>query len=419
MEYKSRGTLVTIRSFQGLLLSLIAVFIGCDGSPNRTWPGEGTQILQSSPPYPSWAIDSASALRIGAAVQGDAERQFWNVRYAATLSDGRIVVVDGGRSEIRWFSEDGTFDSRAGGRGEGPGELSQVRSATLLAGDTLVLFDSRNQRLTWFDSKGELVRTRRLGLGPSLGVTLQEFESGRLLVAVESPNHNFGGFEYNYARDSIFAVLVSDVSEPDTLLRLPGKEAVTWVDYINGQPRGTQQMELPFGQGTLVGGLDRSVAVVRSGEGNLVFFSPDGRAIHSAHRSDLDPPPVSPELRQRYLDSEAERAMAAGASRDLARAGAEERLNLLPDGQRVPVYDRMLIDQVGERIWLRDFMPPWTGDDPQSWTVHDKRGRILARLTTPAGFNVMHVARDRVVGVSRDGMGVEYVSIYPLERPPP
>lgn len=411
---------MTIRSFRGLLLILLAVLIGCDGSPDHTsqWPGEGTQILQNSPPYPSWAIDSASALRIGTAIEGDAEGQFWNVRYAATLSDGRIVVVDGGRSEIRWFNEDGTFDSRAGGRGEGPGELGHVKSGTLLPGDTLVLVDSRNQRLSWFDSMGKLVRTRRLGLGPSLGVTLQAFESGRLLVAVESPNHNFGGFEYNYARDSVFAVLISDASEPDTLLRLPGKEAVTWVDYIDGQPRGTQQMELPFGRGTLVGGVDGSVAVVRSGEGDLVFFSPDGRAVRSAHRSDLDPPPVSAEFRQRYLESAAEQAMAAGTPVGLARAGAEGRLDLLPEGRRVPVYDRMLIDQVGERIWLRDFIPPWTGDDPQSWTVHDKRGRIVARLTTPAGFNLMHVAQNRLAGVSRDGMGVEYVNVYQLERPP-
>lgn len=401
-----------------LLIILFTVFLACDAPPSggSEGAGGGAQIesIQNSPPYLTWAVDSTSMLRIGAVMPEDEGREFSDVRYAATLSDGRVVVVDGGSSEIRWFSENGTLSSRAGGRGAGPAELGYVVSGALVAGDTLVLVDWRNQRLTWFDSKGTFAKTRRMVV-PSLGVTLQDVGNGRLLLAVETSVFNFGGAEYNYAQDSVFAVLYSDTTAPDTILRFPGREAVTWVDYdANGQPRGTRQMELPFGQSTLVGGLDNSVAVVRSGEGELLFFGLDGRVLQSAHRSDIDPPAVSSGFRQRYVENAEDLAIANGARAAPAREDAEGRLKLLPDGRRVPVYDRMLIDELGGRIWLRDFLPPWSEEDPQGWTVYDKGGRVLARLTTPARFDLMHVAQGRIVGVSRDDMGVEYVTIYGL-----
>jgi hypothetical protein len=403
------------------VLVLTVVLNACEAPSSRAdEESDGVSPIgdvRNSPPYESWGVDSTPVLRVGLLAQERDEFHFSNIRFAASLSDGRLVIVDGGSLEIRWFNADGSFSHRAGGRGEGPGELSRVQSGALLAGDSLVIFDPRNQRLTWFDSQGTLARTRRLDLGVSLGVALQEFERGHLLVTVEGPNHNFGGASYNYTRDSLFAVLVTDASAPDTILRLTGAEAVTWVDYVDGTPSGTRQMELPFGERTLVGGPGTSVAVVRSNDDAMRFFSLDGGIVHSAHRSDLDPPLVSPELWQQYVTTAVERAMTTGASAELAREGAEERLELLPEGRRVPNYDRMLIDRVGERIWLRDFMLPWMSDAPQDWTVHDEQGRILARLETPAGFDLMHVAQDRLVGVDRDGMGVEYVAVYQLMRP--
>lgn len=423
MERQINTRQSTSKWFVKVVIILTAVFLGCDDPASRESEetGGGPQIrsIRNSPPYPTWAVRNAPILRIGAAMEEGEGREFTDVRYVGGLSDGGVVVVDGGSSEIRWFKDDGTLHSQAGGKGAGPGELGHVVSATLLAGDVLLLVDWRNQRLSWFDSKGILVKTHRVVV-PSLSVTPHDIGNGRVLLAAEVPNFNFGGAEHNYAQDSLFAVLISDSPEPDTILRLPGKEAVTWIEYsANGEPRGTRQMDLPFGQRTLVGGLSNLIAVVSSGEGELVYFSLAGRVLQSAHRSDLDPPPISSGFRRRYVQSAADLAMANGARVATAREDAEGRLELLPDGRRVPVYDRMLIDHVGERIWLRDFMPPWTKEDPQSWTVHDRRGRVVARLTTPARFSLMQVAQDRLVGVSRGEMGVESVTVYQLRRPSP
>ncbi|MEX2526729.1 MAG: hypothetical protein WEA09_03760 [Gemmatimonadota bacterium] len=389
---------------------------GCGDSPHgatEELPELGdVRDVHSAPPYPTWSTAPVPLMRLGDAFQGMDEHQLSDVHYAATLSDGGVVVVDGGSAEVRWFAEDGTLTARAGGRGQGPGELSLVMASTLLSGDTILLFDSRNQRLTWFDPEGALVGTRPLPLGPALEVSLHETERGSLLMAVEAASPNLGGSEFNLARDSVFAVLLTDTTPPDTILRLLGKEAVTWVQYSDGRPTATRQMELPFGEVALVVGLSGWVVMAPPGEALLQFLSLKGTPHHSAHRSDTDSQPITGEFRQRYVQHTVEGAVARGFSAEPARAGAESLLALLPEARNVPVHDRILVDPSGERIWLRDFQLPWTENDPQSWTVHDPSGRVLARVTTPAGLEIMHVAHDRVTGVSRDDMGVESVVVY-------
>lgn len=407
----------------GLSVVLYALTPGCEDPSARENRESERSIaidsVQNSPPYPRWTVDRTPVLRIGAAMPEDETQAFSDIRYAAGLSDGRVVVVDGGSSEIRWFNENGILETRAGGRGGGPEELGYVVSGRLFEGDTLVLADWRNQRISWFGPKGTLAGTRRVVLS-NLGIGVHEAGNGRILLAEESPNPNFDGAEYNYARDSVFAVLISEAAEPDTILRLLGKEAVTWVDYdVDGEPRGTRQMELPFGRRTLVSGLDELVVVLRAGRGELLFFDLDGRILRWSHRSDLEQPPVSSEFRRRYVEHVEEVAIANGARVAPAREGAERLLGILPDGRNLPGYDRIVIDQIGRRIWLRDFMAPWMEGSPQKWTLHDTRGRVLARLSTPPRFRLMHVARDRLVGVTRDELGVESVTVYRMRPSPP
>lgn len=399
---------------KSLVVVWIAISIGC-GDPEV---GESSvSLIENVPPYPTWTIDSSSVLRIGTALERPHEQHFSDVRFAATLSNGQVLVVDGGSSEVRWFEGDGSLKDRAGGPGAGPGELGYVKSGAILAGDTLVLFDSKNQRLTWFDSHGRLARSSRVFLGMTLGVSLDRVAKGDLLIIAESPTQNFGGREYNYTQDSVFAIRVSTESGADTVIALPGREAVTWVDYVDGIPRGTRQMDLPFGEATLVAGLDSAVVVVPSGGADIVFYNLSGEPFHSASRTDARATAVTPALRRRYISGATERAMSAGAPPSLARAGAEETLELLPEGRNLPLHDRMLIDHVGERIWLRDYVPLWRENDSQNWTVHDSRGRVLARVSTPARFELMHVAQSRLTGRIQDALGVEYVTKYELSVP--
>lgn len=380
--------------------------------------GAGVSIVESSPPFAGWTLDPAPALRIGTGPEQ--EYQLSNVVYAGRLSDGGVVVVDGGSSEVRWYDREGRFISRAGGSGEGPGELLRVTGATLTQEDTLVLYDSRNQRLNWFAPDGGAALTRRLELDSGSDKWLYALDDGRLLIVEQRHTLNLGGREYNLARDSLLVLLTTSGRDEalDTVMHLQGREATTWVDYQDGQPVGMRQMPLPFGQVTLAGGTGDRIAVVESGRSDLALFDPRGTLLRRARRSDVEPPEASAPVREDYVSSYVQWGQQRGLSAARAEAVARERLSLLREGQPVPAFDRLLTDAVTKQIWLRDFLPEVKTGHPRRWTVHGLTGRVVAQLTTPPGFQLMQVRDTHLVGVEMDGLGVEYVVVYSLNRDP-
>jgi len=110
-----------------------------------------------------------------------------------------------------------------------------------------------------------------------------------------------------------------------------------------------------------------------------------------------------------------EAATARGASNlGTVEENAKIRLAVIPEGHTVPAFDWLITDADG-RIWLRDFVPPWSESAEYDWTVHSTTGRVERRVSTPANLNVTHVRGGHVTGVVRDSPDVEYVVVSRLE----
>jgi 6-bladed beta-propeller len=73
---------------------------------------------------------------------------------AVSLSDGRIVIGNGATNEIRVFSDDGNYLETIGRRGGGPGEFYSLLWVGVAPGDTILAYDIRSQRLSWFAPDG-------------------------------------------------------------------------------------------------------------------------------------------------------------------------------------------------------------------------------------------------------------------------
>lgn len=396
--------------------SFLALLIACACDGGSDDAGQrGNEVAEMTPPYPEWSLSAAPVVRVGT-VDGPAEYELSRVGYAARLSDGRIVAVDGGSSEVRWFNADGSFALRTGRAGEGPGELQWVTGGAVTAEDAVVLYDSRNQRLTWFGPDGSVQRMRRIELIGA--VTLAPMGGSRLLVAEERPAVNLGGLEYNLTRDSI-TVMVADPAHTavDTVLHGPGREAVTWVSYVDGKPTATRQLGLPFGNATLVSAAGDEIVIVEDGGLEPVFLDLMGTPRGRVRRTDVVGKLVSASLRREYEANAAQLAMSRGVPEAMARAGVEGLVAVVPEGRGVSPFDRILSDVTAERIWIRDYRQEWEAGGSQRWTIHDATGRVLARVVTPAGLEVMQVGPRHVVGVERDEVGVEYVVVYELEGP--
>ena len=391
------------------MLALLAL-TGCGGSGDEEVGGPGPPVLEVSPPYEEWRTDSVPVARLGT-VDGSSALEFSRIVFAGRLSDGTLVVVDGGSNELRWFGSGGELRYRAGGGGEGPAEFQRIVAAAITPLDSVVLYDARNRRLTWVGPDGAFARTRPAELRGR--VTLVPLPEAGLLISDERVVPTLGGKEYNYTRDSVLVAIVQAQSERlDSIMHRPGREAATWVRYADGVPVATQQIDLPFVRPTLVGALGSAVAIVESDHLDVALFSQDGELLRRIRRTDVISPPVSSALRRAYVRSAVEIAMGRGVPEGIAESAAEALLAIGPGGRRVPPFDRILTDVVSHRIWIRDYPHPWEPEEPQRWTLHESDGRAVAQVTTPPELDVTHVGPGHVVGVEKDDLGVEYVVVY-------
>ena len=120
----------------------------------------GVRIVQNRRPTwtdkDAWHVDTAPLVDIG-------ERdQLSQLGQTFRLNDGRIVVAHRGGSEILFYSPTGELTKRVGRRGSGPGEFREISSMVLGPhGDSIVVWDYSQNRLSVFDTAGMFVRSER------------------------------------------------------------------------------------------------------------------------------------------------------------------------------------------------------------------------------------------------------------------
>ena len=76
------------------------------------------------------------------------EGQQHQVRAGAVLSDGRIVVLDSGSSELRYYDDEGALVATQGGSGDRPGEYRAPLFMFAMPGDSLLVWDVELRRAT-------------------------------------------------------------------------------------------------------------------------------------------------------------------------------------------------------------------------------------------------------------------------------
>ena len=110
----------------------------------------GIQIIEN--PRPSagsrlaWEVASQPDLTIGSA-DGDPPYLFDNVRGATRLRDDHIVIADGGSGELRVFDAAGLHTSTWSRAGEGPREFTSLAGVHGWRGDSLVAWNTRGEAI--------------------------------------------------------------------------------------------------------------------------------------------------------------------------------------------------------------------------------------------------------------------------------
>jgi hypothetical protein len=116
-------------------------------------------LLQSSA-YASaqarWTLAAKPLLEIGV-VEGDPEQELFDARSSVRLTDGRIVVLNAGSNELRFYDKSGKFLSKTGRKGKGPGEFGWAARVYYTHPDSLLVFDQSTSQESHFDATGKFI----------------------------------------------------------------------------------------------------------------------------------------------------------------------------------------------------------------------------------------------------------------------
>lgn len=387
-----------------LLLACLAA--ACEAPPEEAdfvqTDSAGVLIMESFLPAweanAGWTVAAEPELAIGAGPAGgdDPNHPPWGrVRGVNVLSNGSLVVGDITTSEVTVFDSVGQFSHRFGGRGEGPGELEDFSTVFACEGDTIIAADA--YAYNYFAADGRFLR--RLATvdgrtGIPLGVFLRSGDCRRFLVTdryrTTEPEGPEGLTYWDFAwTDESFLVR-------DTVARaIAGHEMRYQEVFIRAVPWTTRVQPIRLmGDDLLFGYSQRAELRIVASDGSL-------KRVLRWHAT---PDPITDEERQQW-DNEQEVGRESGRRIQLAD------FPWLPEHK--PFFDRLLADDEGN-IWVRT--PPPPDPAPERWTVFGSEGRWLGAVLMPDGFGLNQVARGRVYGIHRDGLGVPTVRVHRLDR---
>lgn len=263
----------------------------------QTRDSAGIRIVENArPPDGSrlpWRIGPEPIVTIGA-VEGEEPYLLDRAGDATRLSDGRIVVANGGTSELRVFDAAGNHLATWGGRGEGPGEFRELGRVERWRGDSIIAWYAPRLGMSIFDSAGNHGRTLQLEQDQATPVLLgfwpdQVTRDGSIL-AVHRPE----------AADTVVVQLRDGEGRVRSSFGThPGSEP-----YIHGQ--GTGQSMLfwkTFGREPAWTPWGDLVVIGHTGRYDLRAFVADGSLARIVRREHVPRSPT-PDQVEAYIDGQ-------------------------------------------------------------------------------------------------------------------
>jgi hypothetical protein len=352
-------------------------------------------------PATAWVVSDTPAISIGGN-ESDSTALFQRIRNVAKFDDGRIVVANGGTSELRFYDASGQFIRAVGGAGEGPGEFEWLGRALRTDGDSLVIWDPNNGRLTVFDSQGALARTvpMRSGQAFLFPEPFGRASDGSLIGRTGVPSNATGAIR----GPAYFVRYGADLVAIDTIATLPSGER-----YIQPCGMGMCGYDPPFARSTSAAFHRDRLYVGTADTFEVAIFALDGRLIRSIRvQRALAPPSAADVARQR----DAVLALARNPERrqELERVYAGMKVP-----ETVPAFRDLRVDR-GGNLWVEEYRV--LAGDPARWTVFDSTGRLLGSLATPRSLRIDEIGHDYLAGVFRDSLDVEHARVHPIRKPP-
>jgi hypothetical protein len=366
-------------------------------------PGAAGLWAQAAPP--AWRLSPSPIFSLGGA--DDSRHEFLRVGSIQLLADGSVLVVNGIPAELRLFDASGASKQQFGRVGEGPGEFRGLSWAAV-SGDSVLAYDFGQRRLVVFGLDGRVLPApsrppsgSRLGLR-ILGLLPCGSWLAQPIQAMGRPGQR------GPMRDTMSVLLLSSGLDrvDHTLGLFPGPTTVT---LSSGEGRSRRRAVGLAGvyATTLAGVADSLVFTLDTATPDLTFWDCTGRRRRSVVLPIPDRP-LSSAVIARLKEQAVREARVEGE-----RAFIDMRFAPANLPSRLPRV-RSVVPGVRGELWVEQYEP--NSQARATWWVLDRRGQVVATLTTPEGFRIRSVLRDRVGGVHTDSDDIESIRVYGIVR---
>lgn len=395
-----------------------------DAPPLAVRDSAGVEIVENDAPLwagaGGWTVGPEPVLHIGAGTEGDPALQFSRILGVHALTDGGVAVVDAWAPAVAFFDPGGAPLGRFDRVGTGPGELPAGRDGTVrgsfsCGADTVYVVTQ--PWIAAYAPPGDFVRS--FSLEP-LG-HVRSCSGDRILAQQGfTPWRDQPGVYV----DSVLLVSHDLTGTQRTVLdTLPGDERV----YATGVHGGTGYARRLFGRSLSVHGRDGLVATGFGDRFQVELRDEVGTLLRSIRVPGRERPVGDADIRrfQEYV-------MNPYRGNDQERANLEEQLEEARS-RTLPAFAELHVDPAGN-VWARAydhrdavaFYDYSAGirtveaprlEEPRRWVVLQADGRYLGEVEVPPRFVVHEIGEDRILGVWRDELDIEYVRAYPILGP--
>jgi len=399
-------------------------FAACGGSggPGGDWAGTrrdsaGIAIVEN-PAEGIWTDADrwtyVEELRIGT-MEGDAAYQFGAINGIAGLPDGRIAVLDAQAQEFRVFSAAGEHLRTIGRPGSGPGEFGLGAGPVLVAsGDTLLIPDLMNQRLNRYAPDGEPLESVPVAF-ESAGIPMAWRDRPDGGVVTQLRPFGFSGSRVDLSPNDALVLRGPDGAIRDTLMTFDSGGT------IKSGSGGLPEVELFAAEPLWALSGDRIVFAIND-DYRLSIYAEDG-TLERIFSMPFTVREVTESDRQVMTDA------ITGAWKSIGLDAEQMAVarQLIHYGETFPALAQIHGGPDGT-IWVQEMMslseldPEDIAQFAQSpigspvWRVFDAEGVLLGEIRMPDRFQPLRFDGDRIYGVQKDDLDVQYVVVLRLNR---
>jgi hypothetical protein len=397
-----------------LFLPLLLLF-GCD--KNAGGPAAGAVVRDSAgiaivenplpPTSVEPAVDSVPVFSIGGGVGGP-EYDLNEIRGAARLSDGRVVVADNASGELRFFDSTGAFLLRGGRKGKGPGEFEQIMTLWVLPSDSILVYDIATRRLSLFGPGGAFARQVDLaaqGFMAPAGL----LDDGSIVASGFSFNPDSMPPKGSIYRNRLPALLIApDGGSIDTLAVFEGLEVYTEEVSFGGRTF-PNPMQVQFGRNTTLGARGDNIYVGDNAKPEIMVYGRDGKLVRII-RTAYTPVTVTEADRKAQEGENLERlgeTPLRGMPKEMLDQ-VEGWIRNAKYSERFPSFQAFTLDRAGN-LWVQEFTTP---GEPLHFRVYSPGGELIIRTALPHDVRPLDIGKDYVLGAYKDDDGLEHIRLY-------